>query len=72
MTKYQRETIQREFEGWTPPECFAGGCKKSGIYGFCVHLKHNGQIHRIEEGCANYDKCKGKNFKYLPETTTSK
>ena len=67
MTKYQIEIIRKEFEGFKPPENFAGGCVKSRLLdGFCVHVRADGTIGRIEEGCKNYRECRGYNFKYNP------
>ena len=65
MNESCREILRKEFENFDVPEFFAGGCKKSAIFnGICVHLRTNGTIGKIEEGCQNYEHCKGFDFKY--------
>jgi len=65
MIERKLNQIKEEFTGFTPPKGFAGGCQKSFINGFCVHLSPVGIVGKIEENCDHYDTCrKGYKFRY--------
>jgi len=64
MTEHQKKALLEEAKKTRLPSSFAGGCKKSSIEGFCVHLRPNGTVGKIEEGCPYLGICNGKNFKY--------
>lgn len=55
--------IREEFDGFIPPVGFAGGCMKSTLLEFCVQLRPDGTIGKIEENCDHFDGCK-KGYKY--------
>ena len=63
MIEWKLKQIREEFNDFKPPESFAGGCMKSSIHGFCVQLRSDGKIGRIEENCESYEICK-KGYKY--------
>jgi hypothetical protein len=66
MIERKLNQIREEFEGFVPPCSFSGGCKKSDtVNGFCVQLKSDGTIGKIEENCQNYESCiKGYKYRY--------
>ena len=65
MNESYREILKKEFDDFEIPKHFARGCKKSAlVQGVCVHLRPDGTIGKIEEGCPDYDNCKGFDFKY--------
>jgi len=65
MINWKLDQIREEFKHFTPPSAFAGGCMKSSVIGFCVQLRPDGKVGKIEENCENYETCKkGYKFQY--------
>ena len=73
LTSIEIELINKEFLDFKTPNNFSGGCKKSSIIEkYCVHLRPDGSIGKVEENCPNKKNCLGFNYKYsLPINQTA-
>lgn len=66
MQHQTKQNILSEFKGFKPPPSFAGGCKKTREDGFCVHMRPDGSVGKIEQNCRSYVNCDGFNYKFNP------